>query len=200
MKAQCLAVIATACVLSAAVSAAPIINVGSHNLQENATGQIVQLFVESDPAEQVTGFNLRAQIGNANGPSTAEPAFDSVSFAGGIWDAHDATIPPITGLFDPPYAMVAQHNVVFTDTGDTVSANGLLVTLGIDTTGFFATDAITSFPLLLAGSPVIAADSDFAGVAAVITNGTINIVPEPATMSLLVLGGLGVMARRRRNR
>ena len=33
-----------------------------------------------------------------------------------------------------------------------------------------------------------------------ITPFRVTVTPEPGTMSLLVLGGLGVMARRRRNR
>ena len=191
MRVQLLVVLAVTCVLSAAVSAAPIINVGSHDLQENASGQIVYLNVTG--TDQVTAFNLKAQIGDGTGPN-AEPVFESIAFGGGMWDAHANTVTggPISGA-----GQFAQASVAF-NTSVSVPADGLLLTLTIDTTGFFDGD---SFDLLLKGTD-IGSDSDFVVIgggtlAPGITNGTINIVPEPTSMALLSMGGLLALRRRK---
>jgi hypothetical protein len=78
----------------------------------------------------------------------------------------------------------------------TISADGLLATLTIDTTGFFAGDPVTSWTLNM--SSTLNGVTDFAGAPAQITDGTITLVPEPATLSLLGLGGLAMLRRRRR--
>jgi len=192
MRVQLLVALAVTCVLSAAVSAAPIINVGSHDLMENTSGETIQLYVTG--TDQVTAFNLKAQIGDGTGPN-AEPVFESIAFGGGMWDAYAYTVTggPISGA-----EQFAQASVAF-NTTVSVPADGLLLTLTIDTTGFFDGD---SFDLLLKGTE-IGSDSDFVVIgggtlAPDITNGTINVVPEPASMSLLALGGLMALRRRKR--
>jgi hypothetical protein len=121
--------------------------------------------------------------------------FESIGFGGGMWDTYSNTVVggPIGGS-----AQLAQAYVAF-DTTVSVPADGLLVTLTVDTTGFFDGD---SFALLFKDSE-IGADSDFVvsggGVLDPdITNGTINIVPEPTSM--VMLGGCGLLALRRRKR
>jgi hypothetical protein len=169
--------------------AVPTIEVGSHDLQENTSGQTVNLLVSG--GDSVTSFNLRAQLGDGTG-ANPEPVFEAISF-GGVWDAHANTVTggPIDGA-----EQFAQASVAFNTSVD-VPADGLLVSLTIDTTDFFAGE---SFALQLK-STEIGSDSDFVilggdTLAPQITNGTINIVPEPASIALLGLGGLALLRRR----
>ncbi len=75
----------------------------------------------------------------------------------------------------------------------TVPASGLLATVTVDTTGFQS----GTFPFLLAGT--LLGDSDFSGIAASITNGTLTIaVPEPGVFALIPAMAGGLILRRRR--
>lgn len=174
------------------VQATPTINVGNISLLPETDNQIVTLVVSG--GDSVTGFDLRAQINDGKGPNP-EPVFKAVGFSGGtIWDAH-----PVTPTGGPvvQFPQDAQASVVFNLTGDAVSATGNLVNLTISTVGF---DSGT-FPLMLASTDDIRADSAFIGIGgltipASITNGTLTITPEPA--SPVLLGAIvGLWPRRR---
>ena len=74
----------------------------------------------------------------------------------------------------------------------TATADGLLATLTIDTTGFLD----GSFDLSLGNT--LDGATDFAGLPADITDGSIRIIPEPTALVLLLLGCAGVVLGVRR--
>ena len=157
----------------AAPAAAPAINVGAVEVFTNSHGQAVPITVTGGNA--VTGFNLRAQLGDGLGPG-AEPVFQSIDYAGSIWNVSGQGYAEMGG----PVAgapQFAQASVAFVTTFS-VPASGLVATLLIDTTGFYGT---ASFPLKLSGTQ-IGQNSDFilvggTSLPAAITNGSIHVVP-----------------------
>jgi len=153
--------------------------VGDHILLPNRASQEITISVSGD--EQVTGFNLRAQMGDGLDPC-AEPIFQDVDFSGGIWDTYSYTVlgGPVSGA-----EQYAQASVVFNETGDSVLGNGQVLTLVIDTTGII--DGV--YDLMLAGTD-IGVDSTFLAeggseIPVNITNGSIT-VPHPPLVTLVM--------------
>lgn len=179
-----------------AALAEPTINVGTFTLLPNTANQTITIPVTG--GDSVTGFNLRSQIGDGTGPEV-EPIFQAVDFGTGtIWAGHSSTSlgGPVTGAPSD-----AQASIVLNNQGDSVSASGGLVNFTISTVGV----APGSYPLLLSGTeiglPSVFIGSQGADIPALINNGTINVAstPEPCALSLLALGGAGILLRRRRS-
>lgn len=184
------AVVLVMCV-TATTWASPIINVGSHDLLPNEANQIIQVYVTG--SDLVAGFNLKAQIGTS-ATVTDQPVFQSISFTGGMWDVH-----PNTTMGGPESGseQYAAASVVFNNISDSVAANGLVVTMRVNTTGFNSGNFALSFANTDYGQDSEFLAPDGSSVAASITNGTIHITPEPATVALLGLGGLALLRRKR---
>lgn len=196
--------------LPCAAGAETTINVGNHFLLENTPGQVISILVSG--TDLVSDFNLNAQIGDGYGGANPEPIFTAVSFAGTIlvptiWDAHPFNVTD-GGLWGLGANMDAAFGVGFVTSGHTTLANGLLVKLTIDTTGFGAGQ---TFPLLLGGASSELGDSYFLApgpttINPVISNGSITLtaVPEPSSIAMLASGllcvGALVYVRHRRNR
>ena len=167
-----------------AEASAATVNVGSVFLLSDTAGQTVVF--RTDGTEQVTGFNLRAQIGDGIG-GVEEPVFEAVDWTGGIWDAHPATTGggPVAGA-----EQFAQAYVVFDQAGEEVAADGVLVALTFDATGFGSGQ---QFDLRFAGT-AIGQDSDFVlsggTLAPTILNGTLYVVDAPPTPGDATLDGL----------
>ena len=179
-----LALFAAVALPAAAAHATATIDVGTWNLDVDTVSGI-QIVVQNGGA--IEGMDLRAQIGEG----TAGPIFVGVDYTGSIWDgqsflsAVDPVDPGNNRWFNDGLALFA----------GTVTADGLLGTLLVDTTGLSVGQ---SFSLRL--------DEPFGGTALIIdantnhalqlTNGTINIVPEPASLVLLGAGTLVLLRRR----
>lgn len=179
--------VASAVVLvSSATGQAALIDVGSHNLLPNTPNQSVLIYATASPNELASGFQLFARIGDGHpdihdgASDTPEPVIQSVDF-GDMWDDYEYT--ELGGPL-PVYGMYADAGTAFNVAGNAVSPNGLVVTLMIDTTGFFG----GSYPLWISGIPELG-DSTFIGVPLEVVNGQLNIVPEPSALTILILCG-----------
>jgi len=149
----------------------PVIIVGNHSLLPDTANQVISITVAGTTA--VTGMNVRAQIGDGTG-SQAEPIFTDMDFTGGIWDAYPNTV---TGGPVENAEQLLQASVVLSNTGDEVAANGVVMKLVVDTTGFTEGE----FDLRLSDTE-IGVDSAFileggGDLVPAITNGTIKISP-----------------------
>ena len=185
--------------------AQPAIDVGSHDLLPDTPGQTIEVYVTG--GQPIVGTNLNVQI--ADGLNTAGPVFQGVDQVLENIIGTTYGVDAITGtLFDAPNNNGGQDNsyigpqviaaVVVTPQNTTVAADGLLATLTIDTTGVFA----GTYDLKLAGTrngdTDLNLDSQNNPIEPTITNGQINIIPEPASALLLAAGGGVLIARRRR--
>ena len=141
--------------------------VGNHIVLPNSAGQIVQVFVSGGDA--VSGVDFNAQIadggifagGVVSGPAIAADIVNATIFAPNNVGDNNANPGHVFG------DMVAFHST--TTASGAVSANGLLATLIIDTTGF----ASGTWPLKLAGT--VNGNTAFGSVPTNVTNGRITI-------------------------
>lgn len=169
-------IILTCCAIVVAVTASgiPVIDVGHHVLQPNTPGQKVAINVIG--SDQVSGFQLRAQIGDGLGPNP-EPVFSApADFTSSILNSFPAIVLMPNPIGDGTFY---QSSISFATKGTFVTADGQLVLLEIDTTGF---EEPGIYELKLKDTQ-IGQDTDFSGnntiIDALITNGTISIGPVP---------------------
>jgi hypothetical protein len=165
-------------------SAEPVIDVGEHLLLPDAT-QTIAIYSSGD--ETVQGLNFYVQIGDGgedNGGTDTKPIITTVDIVGSgtLFQGNN------TGQSTIGSKLLWAASTT-TDAG-TVSDNGLLAYVTIDTTGTKLGDvyalSLTGTGAGIFGDPGL--DTDFAGIAATITNGSIRIVPEPG--AFVLLGGL----------
>jgi hypothetical protein len=191
-----IAAAATAALAFAGIaSAAPIITVGAHNLLPNTPNQPVTISVSGGDAVQGVNFEVQVADGGpeagaalGNGSHIDGPSIQSVDILTGTIFGPNNTGPGGAGGVVPQF-----YEATTTTASSTVSANGLLATILLDTTGFTS----GTFELRLANT--VNGTTDFSGVPATITNGSVSIVPEPGTLGLAGVGiASGLLARRRR--
>jgi hypothetical protein len=147
----------------------PRIVVGSHVLEPNTPGQTIPIYVSGGWPVQGLNFNIQVADGGpaAGGTLTAPVIADVDILTGTIFAATNTGLR--TDDDDPAGAdAVPQHEYRGTTTAaGTVSAEGLLATVTIDTTGFER----GSWSLVI--SNTINGATDFAGLPATIVDGLI---------------------------
>ncbi len=195
------------------------IDIGTHELLENTPGQPIQISViPGNPPELIAGMNLRAQVADG-GPqlpppltgSIDGPKFELFSPTTTPADLETGTIWTISPLLTNPVVADGRQVVVAGvmlggADGTTVPADGLLMTLFVDTTGFFHGDSREPWDLLLEGTvgddtELLASDGTPIGVT--ILRGAITLVPEPSTIGMLLAvlaGGSLLVVLGKRNR
>jgi hypothetical protein len=177
-------------VLAATVSASPgqsRIDVGTH-LVQSAPGQTIR--IEVTGGERVDAMEFVARIGDGEGVA---PVFDCIDpadvLAGGVFGDH------VDGVMDGYLIEQDYYLGLLTPAGTTVKAEGLLVTLTVDASHFREGER---FPLSLT-SEIEETTTHFGGTPIAITDGWIEVIPEPAT-SVILLAGAGLLAGRRTRR
>jgi hypothetical protein len=178
-----------------AVLASPTIIVGNTDLLADQAGQKVYLYITG--GDQLQNVNLSVQIGDG-GPELGGvidgPSLSNIDiFAGTIFDGNNTGRASLT----PDGVLTSQVGYEGTTTATGfVTGNGLLATITLDTTGWDG----GVFDLRLTGTHN--GDTSFANATATgllpvsITNGTITVVPEPATVTMMLLG-VALLRRRR---
>jgi VCBS repeat-containing protein len=105
--------------------------VGTHQLLPNKPNQQIPLYITG--GAPLNGFNLRLQLGDGLAGSP-EPIITAIDFSDKIWSAHPYQLlgGPIAGS-----QQFVQASIVFDDAEHNVISSGKLVTLTVDTTGFY---------------------------------------------------------------
>lgn len=152
-----------------------MIVVGHHELLPNTANQTIEISVSGGDAVQ--GLGLYVQVGDGGPDLTGSDEGPNITeidaLTGTIFDGNN-TGQFLLGSFD-------LFRAVSVTTGDgSVGADGLLATITFDTRDIDS----GSWPLLLGSTAV--ARSDFAGIPIEITEGSITVVPEPATVVMMV--------------
>lgn len=173
--------------VAVALQAQIVVNVGTHSLLPNTPNQSIPIHVSGGAA--VAGLNFRAQVADGF-PDVPGSLVDGPNITG--VDIIGTTSPTIftgnnTGQQDP--GSVPQLSIRTTTTSSgTVTANGLLVTLTLDTTGFATGTYALSLSSTFAGGTSFL-DSLANPISSTITDGSLMIsaVPEPV-QSVTVIG------------
>jgi hypothetical protein len=188
---------ALTCLPPAGALAVPVIDVGVIEVQPDATRTFA---IVTTGSGAVQGLDLYIQIGDGgapNGGSDTRPIITAVDIVGPDTMFHASN----TGQRNVYTSDLLWAVSTTTDSAvaDELDANGIVAYVTINTTG---TAEGESYPLLLTGvaeelfgEP--GTDTTFAGVVAQITNGTIDIISEPATIALLC-GAIGGLVLRKR--
>jgi hypothetical protein len=183
----------------------PVINVGSHDLLPNTPHQPIQVYVTSGvgaPDVSAVDFNMQIDKGYPYGDlSVPGPIFDQsqpIDLVTGTIFAADNSGQFDTAAGPPPLDPPAKQNLMWgiltSAAGHYVPANGLLATVYVDTTGYSSGTWPLAMSTTLNGPTMFHDGLGNADITPQITDGSINIVPEPSTFCLLSMAVTGVLA------
>ncbi len=182
--------------IAGTASATITITAGTHDVLENATNQTFDILISTDASDIISGCDFAVQIGPTGQSCPAITAFDATT-AGRIFFGDDSaqtygivpgypgiSVGGVTGPLDPNYDPVA---------------SGILLTVTIDTTGYYIADGPYVIKLMTNYGNTEAHDGNGWEISGTVYNsGTLNIIPEPATLALLSLAAVGFLIHRRR--
>ncbi len=164
------------------------VTLGNYQLLPNTPNQTIPIYVTGGAL--VAGMNFNLQVGDG-GPAhggTPGPVFTNVDLVSNTIFQNDHA--PPTNLGSQPDPQVLTWDIVTANNGDYVSANGLLATVTVDTTGF--TNGET-FPLEINNTLNGRTNFVYDGVTPVpstLVDGQITVLPEPSTFFLLATVGV----------
>lgn len=192
MSIRAIASLASLCLATSAGAA--VVGIGDITAPVGSTQVLVPVTITGAPGEQLSAINLTF-TGTING-ETAQGIGLTYSLAGTIFGG-DASV-----VFTPPEGgmLLTLLDVVQSAVGGNVAADGLLATFVLDVSALPAGTVIelaptsedfpTSASYRLAGGGSAPLDLTF-------DNGTLTVVPEPASLALLgVAAAAGVLRRR----
>ena len=172
------------------------ITAGSHSLLPSAPGQLINVLVTGGDA--VEGLNFRLVVADGfpdlTGSTIDGPNITSVDIIG-TGTVFSNTLTDTNNNTGQQDANVPQAWDASTTTASgTVSAEGVLARVILDTTGFTS----GTWALVL-DNPELT-ETNFAGISATLVNGSITIIPEPTSLALAAMGAamLLVISRYRR--
>ena len=166
-------------------SAAITVTAGTPTVGQG-TAETFQILISTDAADKVTGTDLYVQIGTGQTGDitlvTCPLIADAETYADG------------DGWGSDYYGVVQFGELVSNPANDPV-ANGILATVTIDTSAV----AVGTYDLVIASTVLGDSAMYQTSGSAVITfvDGDLEVTPEPATLSVLALGGLALLRRRR---
>lgn len=184
---------------TARVTHAGFILAGNYTLLANTPSQVIELRASPSVVGEIAeGLNLHIVIDDggsvAGGIDDNAPKITAVNVqpAGGLFagvtQVPSTLITQKISTTSLPITLVAERPVV--------TNNALLALVTLDTTGLNS----GNWTISLDGLPsILLPESDFGGVAATITNGTLSIaaVPEPGSLILFAIGATTLGVRRR---
>jgi hypothetical protein len=187
------------CVCATTVArGAVIVTAGNHLLLPNTSGQVISVFVTATADEAAHLLDFTAGIDNGVGPAPIITAMN-VNGPGTLFDTsvNTSMVFHFGDGFDPPGLEVFQE-VEFDDDllNVPIGADQLLATLTISTAGFAS--GSWDLNLLHSGFDELSISSTSGALPLTLVNGSITIVPEPATLWLGLLAAIGLATLRSR--
>ncbi len=173
------------------VTATPIANnieLGSVNDSASAIA-LLNIPTTDASVASYNGEDVVYTIGDQNSPSICKYYYNGTS-----WVASTVDLPLLGGIVNPT-GLIAIANPLSPSQVDLVITG----TNGFETLVDSSGDPAAAIQQSLAGVVLAPANEQFFGAAP--TPGSTSVqVPEPAALSLIVVGGMGLLARRRQNR